>query len=155
MIILKDSIEIKTKSEKVFDWFKKLDRNFTDWHPNHKRFIKVTGGLEEGDIIYFEECVDGKWFKIKCKITRVEKTDQGWRADFESVHLLSKIIGSRISFICEARGDNCIFTHIESFGFKANFISDLILKIIRPLIPLIEKDMKEDNANLKIILEKD
>jgi len=155
MITLKDSIEIKTTPEKVFDWFKKLDKHFTEWHPNHKRFIKVTGGLNEGDIIYFEECVDGKWFKIKCKITRIEKKDQGWRADFESVHWLSQIIGARISFIGKAKGDNCIFTHIESFGFRANIISNLILKLIKPLVPLIEKDMKEDNVNLKRILDKD
>ena len=155
MITLKDSIEIKTTPKKVFDWFKNLDKYFTEWHPNHKKFIKVTGGLNEGDIIYFEECVDGKWFKIKCKITRIEKKDRCWRADFESVHWFSRLIGVRISFIGKAKGDNCIFTHIESFGFRANVISNLTLKLIKSLVPLIEKDMKEDNVNLKRILEKD
>jgi hypothetical protein len=155
MITLKDSIEIRTTPDKIFNWFKTLDKNFTKWHPNHKKFIKVTGGLDEGDIVYFEECVDGKWFKVKCKITNIEKKDRSWRTDFESVHWLGRLIGTRISFIVKAKGDICIFTHIESFGFRANIISNLTLKLLKSWFPLIKKDIEEDNLNLKKILEMD
>jgi hypothetical protein len=51
VITLKDSAEIKTTPEKLFDWFKNLDKHFEEWHPNHKKFVKVTGGTGEGDII--------------------------------------------------------------------------------------------------------
>jgi hypothetical protein len=153
MITLKDSIKIKTTPEKIFDWFKNLDKHFTEWHPNHKKFVKVTGGLDKGDIVYFEECIDGKWFKIKCKITKIEKRNLGWRADFESVHWLGRLIGTRISFIVKAKGDICIFTHIESFGFRAPIISSLVLKLVKSQIPLIKRDMREDNVNLKKIME--
>ena len=156
MVTLKDSIEIKTTAENIFDWFKNLDNeSFTEWHPNHKEFVKVTGGMDEGDIFYAEECVGRVWFKLRLKITRIEKRDWGWRADFESVHWLGRLIGTRISFIVKAKGDICIFTHIESFGFRTPIISSLILKLFKSRIPLIKKDMEEDNANLKRILEKD
>ena len=35
MLILKDSIEIKTTPEEVYTWFKNLDKNF----------VKLTGGM--------------------------------------------------------------------------------------------------------------
>jgi hypothetical protein len=156
MITLKDSIEIKTTPERIYNWFKNLDnKRFTEWHPNHKKFVRVTGGMEEGDILYAEECIDGKWFKFRLKITKIEKGERGWKADLESVHWLGRLIGAQISFITEAKGDACIFTHVETFGFKRPLLSSLILKLFKSRIPLIEKDMREDNINLKRILEGD
>ena len=54
MITLKESIEIETSLEELYIWFMDLEENFTKWHPNHKRFERLTGGDEVGDIIYFE-----------------------------------------------------------------------------------------------------
>ena len=73
MITLIDSVETKTTPERIFDWFKDLDKHFMEWYPNHKKFVKVTGGMNEGDIVYFEECCEGRWFKVKGKITKMEK----------------------------------------------------------------------------------
>ena len=33
MITLRDTIEIQTSPEKIFQWFTHLDRNFRSWHP--------------------------------------------------------------------------------------------------------------------------
>jgi hypothetical protein len=81
VITLKDSVEIKTTPEELFDWFKNLDKHFEEWHPNHKKFVKVTGGTDEGDIVYSEELVEGKWYKVKVKIGKLEKSEQGWRIE--------------------------------------------------------------------------
>ena len=62
MITLKESIEIETSLEELYIWFMDLEENFTKWHPNHKRFERLTGGDEVGDIIYFEQCVSGIWY---------------------------------------------------------------------------------------------
>lgn len=154
MITLRDSIEIKTTPDKIYDWFKNLDnKRFTEWHPNHKKFVRVTGGMDEGDIIYFEECVGGKRFKVNCKISKIEKTERSWAVDLESIHWLGRLIGARISFIAEAKGDACVFTHVETFGLRRPLLSSLILRLFKSRIPLIEKDMKEDNVNLRRILE--
>jgi len=43
VIALKDSIEIKTTPEKIYNWFMNMDnKRFTEWHPNHKKFVRVT-----------------------------------------------------------------------------------------------------------------
>lgn len=120
MITLKDSIEIKTTPEKIYNWFMNMDnKRFTEWHPNHKKFVRVTGGMDEGDIIYFEECVSGVWYKVKCKITGIEKSKRGWKAEFKSLSGIGKI-----AFMAEKIEDACIFTHIESFGSKKPVIGN-------------------------------
>ena len=154
MITLRDSIEIKTTPERIFDWFKNMDKHFTEWHPNHKKFVKLTGGMDEGDVVYFEECVNGKWYKAKFKITKIERTESGWRAEL-------KTLLARISFIAEAKEDGCIFTHIESFGFKTPIIGNIVDFILQKVLrsrtrfDLIQRDMEEDGKNLKRILERD
>ncbi|MEW6685920.1 MAG: SRPBCC family protein, partial [Candidatus Edwardsbacteria bacterium] len=82
---LKDSIEIRATPEKIFDWFRNLDKHFTEWHPNHTKFDKVTGGMDEGDVVYFEECVSGVWYKVKCKITKIEKSKSTWEIEVKSL----------------------------------------------------------------------
>ncbi|MDI6603287.1 MAG: SRPBCC family protein [Patescibacteria group bacterium] len=121
MIILEDSIKIKTTPEKIFDWFKNLDKHFTEWSPCHTKFVKVTGGMDEGDIVYCEQCCEGKWYKEKVKITKIEKDSSGWRIERKCLFPYS-LLGIRGSFIVEQKGDSCIFTAIESFGFKTPII---------------------------------
>jgi hypothetical protein len=82
MIKLKDSVEIKTTIDDLFDWFMNLDKNFTKWNSNHKKFEKITGGNDVGDIIYFEQCVNGVWYKIKGEITVKEKSDNSFKIEF-------------------------------------------------------------------------
>ena len=146
MITLKDSIEIKTAPERIFDWFKNLDKNFTEWHPNHKKFVKITGCMDEGDVVYFEEQVDGKWYKIKCKVTKIEKRGRDWRIEVKSL-FPGSLFGVRILFITETKENACIFTHIETFGFKT-FSSWFRIDLVR-------KDMEEDGKRLKEILERE
>lgn len=156
MLILEDSIEIKTTPEELFNWFKNLDKHFVKWHPNHTKFVKITGGMDEGDEAYFEECIDGKWFKFKFKIVKLEKTKKGWIAEMKRPF-------ATIVFNAEVKGKNeCIFTHIESFGIiksKNPFIMRVSAAIFRKLFnskyrfDLIKKDIIEDNINLKQMME--
>jgi hypothetical protein len=155
MITLKDSIEIETSLEELYDWFMNLEKNFTKWHPNHKKFEKLTGGDEVGDIIYFEECVSGIWYKIKGEITVKEKNKDNFRLEFKTMSGIG-----RISFIAEKREEGCIFTHIESFGLETPLIGGIINFLLFNVIArkkvnwdLILQDMKEDNKNLKQILD--
>jgi len=114
--------------------------------------------MDEGDIIYFEECVSGVWYKVKCKITGIEKSKRGWKAEFKSLSGIGKI-----AFMAEKIEDGCIFTHIESFGSKkliiGKIVDFLLLKVFPRILPqanfdLIQKDMEEDGKRLKKILER-
>jgi hypothetical protein len=155
MITLTDSIKINTTPEEIFDWFINLDKNFTQWHPNHNKFIKVTGGMNEGDIVRYEERIDGKCYKFNAKISKIEKTKNGWQIEVKAPF-------SKIQFAAEVKGDSCIFKHTETFGFLNNnnafnrkVVVPLLKSILNPLyrFDIIAKDMVEDNINLKRILE--
>lgn len=155
MITLEDSIEIETSLEELYNWFMNLEENFTKWHPNHKKFERLTGDNEVGDVIYFEECVSGIWYKIKGEITVKEKNKDNFRLEFKTMSGIG-----RISFIAEKREEGCIFTHIESFGLETPLIGGIINFLLFNVIArkkanwdLILQDMKEDNKNLKQILE--
>ena len=153
MISLKDSIEIKATPEKIFDWFKNMDnKSFTEWHPNHKKFVRVTGGMEEGDIVYAEECVSGIWYKLKLKITKIERGENGWKVELKDLRFPAKII-----FITKAKGDGCIFTHIETLGFERPIIGNIVDFLVKALfqkrIDIVQRDIEEDNKKLKGLLE--
>jgi hypothetical protein len=157
MITLHDAIEIKTSQEKLFDWFQHLDKNFTTWHPNHTKFQKITGGMNKGDVIRFEERINGKWFKFNVTITKIERTTDGWIIEAKTPPFAT------LEFKTETQGESCLFTHTETYGlikstnpFVQKYVIQLLRKVLNPLyrFDLIQKDIIEDNINLKQIMEK-
>ena len=65
MMELRDSITINTTIAAVSDWFENLDTNFVRWNVRHKEFKYLTGGKAVGDKVYFAQCVEGVWYKVK------------------------------------------------------------------------------------------
>lgn len=64
MITLRDSVEIRTTPEKVFEWFMHFDENYVSWHPDHVKCSYLKGRrLEEGSVLYVEEYLHGKLHK--------------------------------------------------------------------------------------------
>jgi hypothetical protein len=156
MIKLTDSIQINKKPETVFDWFMNLDNNFVKWHPNHMKFSKITGGMNVGDIVRFEEKISDKWFKFNVKITKIEKTKDRWLIEAKTP------LFATLLFTAQGNATGCVFTHTEIFGMIRsknsniqNTLIPILKKIINPIFrfDLIERDIKEDNLNLKRILE--
>ena len=145
MIILKDSIEIKTTPDKIFKWLKNLDEHYKKWHPDHVKWINETGGLDEGDVVYYEEYLHGELHKIRSKITKIEENK---RIEFRNLFPIS-IICPKGSFIIEPKGESCIFTTTLSFRF-----AKLFSKLAKNRIDAIKTHMKEEGENLKRFLEK-
>lgn len=156
MIKLEHSVEINCSPDRLLEWFLNLDRNCIKWNTNHKKFVKVTGGMNVGDRVYFEQCINGKWFKNNVTISVLEKSYKGWRIEAVTPPL------ARLEFICEAANNKCLFTHSEYFGFiksKKAVVQTIFIPFLRKLLnpfyrfDLIEKDMIEDNFKLKLIME--
>jgi hypothetical protein len=156
MIKLEHSILINCTLDQLFNWFINLDKNFIKWNTNHKKFVKVTGGMEVGDKVYFEQCISGKWFKNKVTISAVNKSENGWTIEAITPPF------AKLEFICEETENKCLFTHIESFGFikskkvvAQKFLIPLLKKLLNPFyrFDLIQKDIIEDNIKLKEIME--
>ena len=72
MVELRDTIEINTTIAAVANWFENLDTNFVRWNKRHTEFRYLTGGKEIGDRVYFAQCVEGVWYKIKAAIVKKE-----------------------------------------------------------------------------------
>jgi len=72
MITLRDSIEIKTTPEKIFDFFVHFEENYLAWHPDHVKSYWIGKPAKEGSILYCEEYLHGKLHRMKFRITKVE-----------------------------------------------------------------------------------
>ncbi len=156
MIVLKDSIEIETSVEELYDWFVHLESNFVPWSERHTKFELLSGGLEPGDIIYFEQCVEGVWYKVKAEIISREVDREGFSFTVESTTGLAEITFSARAISPE----RLVFTHTESFGYGESYFGKignfLLFKVFfrkQGNWELIMGDMKKDDASLKRILE--
>jgi len=146
MITLKDSIEIKTAPEKIFEWFIHFEENYHAWHPDHVdcRWLKGKP-FEEDSILYVEEYLHGKLHRMKFLGTKVVPNR---KIDFKLLFPMS-IVCPRGSFIIEPKGKSCIFTATLSFRFAM-----LFSKLARDRVEAIKNHMKEEGENLKRLLEK-
>jgi len=147
MKILKESIEIKTTPENIFEWFAHLDKNYVSWHPGHVdcRFLKGMT-FKEGTILYATEYLHGKLHHLRFQIKNVEENK---RIDFINLFPLS-IISPKGSFIIEIKGEDCIFSATLSFRFGW-----LLSMFAKNEIEGIKIHMKEEGENLKRLLEKE
>ena len=145
MAILKNSIEIKTTPDKIFKWLKNLDKHYKEWHPDHVKWINLTGSLDKGDIFYSEEYLHGKLHKLKGKITKIEENK---RVKYKFLFPTS-IISPKGSFIIELKDESSIFTAIVSFRFGW-----LFSKLAKNKVKASKTHMREEGENLKKLLEK-
>ncbi len=148
MITLKESIEIKATSARLREWLRNVDKHYKEWHPDHIRFVKVTGGLDVGDVFYFEEYLNGKLYKGRYRITKIEENRKGV-VEFRGLSFLDRILGAQGSFTVESLGKVCLFTATHSLR-----CGWLISKLFMGLIKAMEKHMKEEGENLKRLLER-
>jgi hypothetical protein len=136
MMALKDSIEIKTTPERIFDWFLHFEENFKAWHPAHVNCGWLKGKpFEEGSILYVEEILHGKLHKMKFLGTKLVPNR---RIEYKLLFPTS-IVCPKGSFVIEPKGDVCIFTATLSFRFGGIFS-----KFAKSRADAIKNHMKEE-----------
>jgi len=107
MLVLKDSIEIKTTPDKIFDFFARSEETYTDWHPDHVAFRWVKGtSLKQGSIGYFEEYLHGELHKSKVVYTKVVPNNL---IEFSITHPIWRLFYPKTVFTIEQKKDTCIF----------------------------------------------
>lgn len=74
ILSLKDSIEIRTKPQRIFDFFLNLPENYKNWHPSQLscKWLKKTEEVI-GSEIYCEEYLHGSLHKLKFRVSNVER----------------------------------------------------------------------------------
>lgn len=90
-VVLKNSIEIKTSSEKIWAFLANIEKNYKSWHPKEHILFHWTKGkpLEIGSAIYSEEVMNGELLKIKATVVEsVPNRKVGFKFCFYCCNLL-------------------------------------------------------------------
>lgn len=150
-LLLKHSIDINTTPEKIWEFFKNLEKNYTTWHPkDHIVFKWIKGNpLEEGSTCYAEQYVMGKPTKYKATLSEVipnRKIVLKWSYP---VSLLSP----KVEWLIEPKGNKTTFTAITHM--RAGYLfSKLFKKGMKNVITVHDKHVAEEGETLKKLLEK-
>ncbi|MEW6618245.1 MAG: hypothetical protein AB1422_02650 [bacterium] len=159
MIIIRDTIEMKTTKEKIFDWFAHIEKNYQIWHKDHKecRYLKGNS-LDIGSIIYCEEYIGGYLEKPRFQIINVKLYSQ---LEYKLLFPHS-IAGARFVFVVEPYNASLLFTTEIHLGHNTPLFGRLLDKFIQRLCILFESKLMsvkqhiaEEQQNLKRILEED
>lgn len=147
-IIIKDSIEINTSAEKIWNFFDNLEENYLKWHPSDHVYCKWVKGKphEVGSIAYFEQRLEGRLVKVKTKTTEIVKYEYS-----ENKPLFPfSIFHPKGEHIITRNEGKCIFTAINYFRvprlFKKTFLK-------RAKFEALKKHMKDEGEVLKKIIE--
>jgi len=147
MITLEDSIEIKASPDRIEDWLRNVDKHYREWHPDHVKWVNLEGTLDEGSTFHYEEYLNGRIYKSKCKVTSITR-NQRTVIEFVGLPLLDRILGVGGSFIIEPKEGACVVTAAISLRFGW-----LISRLFSGTVEAIQIHMKEEGESLKRILE--
>lgn len=154
-LVLKDSIEIKTTPEKIWEFFTNLEQNYKVWHPEDHIIFKWTKGtpMEPGSTFYAEEYAMGKVKVFKGTVAEVIPN----RKIVFKYSFPASLVSPGFEWLIEPKGSNTVFTAISYV--KAERIMRILLrfseyKSMETLIEVGKKHVKEEGENLKKILEK-
>ena len=150
MITLRDTIEIETSPEEVFDFFIHFRENFMAWHPDHVRcWYLEDGPLEEGSTFFVQEYLHKKVMTLEFHVTKLVPYSQ-------IEYRISPLV--RGAFTIEERGCDILFTAEIVFGTKTPLLGNLLDKVLHTFIgrrlEALKQHMVEEGRNLKVILEK-
>ena len=149
-LVSKDSIEIETTPEKIWEFFTNLEQNYKAWHPkDHILFQWIKGKpMETGSIWYGEEVLGGKLAKLKGTIGEVIPNR---KIVFKNSFPISSIF-PKFEWLIEPKGSNSVFTAMGYIRCEG-FFRLIAKKHFDAQIETGKKHVKEEGENLKKILE--
>ena len=150
-LLLKDSIEINTTPEKIWDFFKNLDKNYTTWHPEDHILFKWIKGkpLEKGSTCYAEQYVQGKVTKYNATLAEIIPNR---KIVFKWSYPVS-LVSPKVEWLIEPKGQQTVFIAI-TYMRAGHLWSKLFKKGMKRLIEAHNKHTWTEAKNLKYLLEK-
>jgi hypothetical protein len=149
MITPRDTIEITTSPEDVFDFFIHFRDNFMAWHPDHVRcWYFEDGPLQEGSVFCVQEYLHKR---VKTLEFRVTKLIPYSRIEYTIPPMVKG------DFAIEERGVSVRVTAEIRFGTEAPVFGGLLDRVLRAFIgrrlQALQQHMVEEGRNMKRILE--
>jgi hypothetical protein len=150
-LLLKDSIEIHTTPEKIWEFFVNLDKNYTTWHPqDHILFEWVEGNpLEQGSKFYAEQRVAGKPTQYNGIISEIVP----YRKIVIQFAFPISLVSPKIVWLIEPKNSTTVFSAITYMRFGKLF-SLFVRKHMETMIETHNKHTWAEAENLKKIMEK-
>ncbi len=150
-LVLKDSIEIKTTPEKIWEFFTNLEQNYKTWHPEDHIIFQWTKGkpMNVGSNFYAEEYMMGDLKKLKGTCVEIVPNR---KVVFKFPFPIS-LISPKLEWLIEPKGSNSVFTAIL-YVRAERFYRKFLRRRMEIIIEVAKKHMKEEGENLKKILEK-
>ena len=144
-LVLKDTVEINTTPERIWEFWVNMDKNYKAWHPeDHILFQWTKGGpMEEGSKIYAEEVVGGKL--LKGKVTCVDVVP---KRKFALTLPFPRSLFCKYEYLIEPRGTKTAFTALTYLQYPG-----FARKHIQAVVEVGKKHIREEGENLKKILE--
>jgi hypothetical protein len=152
-IVLRDSIDIKTTPEKLFNFLTSLvdDESYRAWHHDDHVALRWLKGQpwEEGSVAYAEEYLHGNLHRLKFIVTKVVPNKE---IEYVPVSRLLRRYFPKNKFSIEQKGGTCTF--IASGIFRRGWLlKTFFKKRLEQNLVSVKKHMKEEGENLKRILE--
>jgi len=153
MITLKDSVEIRANTDKVFTQLVEYLSNresYKSWHPEHVDLRWIKGKpMREGSILYAEEYLQGYLHKLKFRITKLVPNKL---IVYTPLFPLS-IIATGNTFKIESKEENkCVFSAEGHIRFPL-WLFKKIHKSHEGKLIASEKHMQEEGENIKKAVE--
>ncbi len=152
-VVLTDSIEINTSSEKVFNFITGLvdDESYRAWHQEDHVALRWLQGKPwtKGSVVYAEEYIHGKLHKLKFTVTKVVPNK---KIEYVPVSRFLRRYFPKNVFAIEQKGESCLF--IASGIYRVGWLAKTFFsKAVDKALSSVKKHMKEEGENLKKILE--
>ena len=126
MITLRDTIEIRTSPEEVFDFFIHFRENFMAWHPDHVRcWYFEDGPLKEGSTFCVQEYLHTKVMTLEFHVTKLVPCS---RIEYKIPPMVKG------AFVVEERGSNVLFTAEISFGTETPLFGSMLDTMLHTFI---------------------
>jgi hypothetical protein len=153
MVTIEDSIDVKARPEKVFEWLVERFKDKTSyqaWHPDHVDLRWVEGEpMKEGSIAYAEEFLHGVLHKLKFRITRIVPN----RAIEYSALFPLSLLAPGNSFFIEPKGEeSSMFTATGRIRLPEWLFRQWNKNAMNKL-EATKRHMKEEGENLKRAVE--
>ena len=151
-LALRDSIEIRTTPEKIWEFFAHLDKNYTTWHPEDHIVFKWVDGepLATGSKFYAEQLVMGK---TRIYNGTIDEVIPNRKIVIKFAFPIS-IVSPTVEWQIEPKNSTCIFTAITYMRFGVLY-QRLFKKHMEKFIKVHNKHTWAEAENLKKIMEKE
>jgi hypothetical protein len=153
VIELARSTRVPAPPERVWQFFREMDRHYPDWHPEHLTWRWLQGEpLSAGSVWYADEWVG--WLRLGSSRWFVTESDPPHRFAFRIglPHSLGRAGGS---FRFEPAPDGQCDVHQQvHFGYSVPVVGPLVDLVLRAALPMADfrRHMREEGEGLVRLL---